>query len=109
MTYEEVASMVESIGLPYAYYQFKKETAKPPPFICFYFPADNDFKADNANYQAIRPLTIELYTDEKDFALEAQVETTLQANGLVYTRDEAYIETEQMYLVSFFTEVVING
>lgn len=109
MTYKEIATMVGSIGLPYAYYQFTEATAKAPPFICFYFPGDNDFKADNSNYATIRPLTIELYTDNKDFDLEATVEATLKANGLVFSRDEAYIDSEKMYMITYQTEVVING
>lgn len=109
MTYQEIAEMIASINLPYAYDHFTEDTAKAPPFICFYYDGDDDFKADNTNYQKIRPLTIELYTDNKDFDLEALVETTLNGNGLVYSRNETYINTEKMYMVTFNTEVVING
>lgn len=101
--------MVNSIGLPYAYYQFREDTAVAPPFICFYYPASDDFLADDTNYQAIRPLYIELYTDSKDIEQEESVETVLKNNGLVYSRNEVYIETEKMYLVTFIMEVVING
>lgn len=109
MTYEEIATMVSSIGVPYAYYQFTEDTAKPPPFVCFYYPGDNDFKADDSNYATIRPLTIELYTDNKDFTLEATAETILTANGLPFSREETYIDTEKMYMITYQTEVVING
>ena len=109
MTYTEIAQMVASIGVPYAYYQFTEDTAKPPPFVCFYYPGDDDLKADNSNYAKIRPLTIELYTDNKDFDLEATVEGVLAANGLPFSRDETYIDTEKMHLVTYQTEVVING
>jgi hypothetical protein len=109
MSYQEIAEMIASIGLPYAYDHFSEDTAKPPPFICFYYDGDDDFKADNTNYQKIRPLTIELYTDNKDFVSEALVEATLNANGLVYSRSETYISTEKMYMVTYQTEVVING
>lgn len=108
MTYKEVASMVESIGVPFAYYQFSKETAKPCPFICFYFEASDDFAADNTNYQRIRPLTLELYTDEKDFALEETVETTLNDHGLVYAREESFIDSEKMLMVVYTTDIVIT-
>lgn len=108
MTYKEVASMVESIGVPYAYYQFSKDTARPCPFICFYFDSSNDFLADGTNYQPIRSLTIELYTDAKDFALEQTVEDTLNNHGLVFYRLESYIDSEKMYMVTFTTEIVIT-
>ena len=109
MTYKEVASMVASIGVPYAYYQFSEDTAEAPPFVFFYFPGDSDLKADNSNYAIIRPLTIELYTDNKDFTIEAQAESVLKANGLPFSREETYINSEKMFMITYQTEVVING
>ena len=100
--------MVASVGGPYAYYQFDEGTAKEPPFICFFYPGSDDMIADNTNYQAIRPLTIELYTENKDFALEATVETILNENGIPFTRNEVFIDTERMYQITYFSEVVIT-
>lgn len=109
MTYQEVDALVASLGLPYAYYQFTAKTAQPCPFLCFYFPDSDDFKADNTIYQKVRPLTIELYTDDKDFALEAQIETALAAAGLVYSRSEVYVGSERMYQITYEMEVIINA
>lgn len=108
MTYEDVAKMVESIGVPFAYYQFPEGTEQACPFVCFYFSGSNDLAADNTNYQRIRPLIIELYTDNKDFALEATVEAVLNQNGLVYARDEAFIDSEKMNMVTYTTEIIIT-
>jgi len=109
MTYTEVADMIESIGLDFAYYEFSEAAGQAPPFILFYYPENNDFVADGKNYCKKEQLIIELYTDEKDFEKEAAVEAVLEANGFVYTRAEQYIETERMYEVIFSTEVIING
>ena len=100
--------MVASIGIPYAYYQFPEGTDQPCPFICFYFTGSNDLAADDTNYQRIRPLAIELYTDNKDFSLENTVETVLNQHGFVYSRDEAYIDTERMNMVTYTIEVIIT-
>jgi len=108
MTYKQVAEMVSSIGVPYAYYQFPNNTGIAPPFVCFYFDSSNDFAADNTNYQRIRPLSIELYTDNKDFTLEQTVENILNQNGLVYSREETYLDSEKMYMVTFMTEIIIT-
>ena len=67
MTYKEIATMVRSIGLPYAYHQFPEGTEQKPPFICFFFSNSNDLYADGENYQRIDTLNVELYTREKDF------------------------------------------
>lgn len=109
MTYKEIDNMIESIGLPYAYYEFKDGTGIAPPFLCFFYPDSADFMADNTNYQIIRPLTIELYTDNKDFALEALVENALASADLPFSRTEEYIDAERMFQITYDTEVVING
>ena len=108
MTYRQVDDFVASIGLPYAYYQFTEETAEPCPFLCFYFTGSEDFAADNTNYQKIRPLIIELYTDAKDFALENRIEAALNGAGLVFTRDESWIDTQKMNMVSYTMFIIIT-
>ena len=108
MTYKQIAEMIASIGLPYAYYQFPNNTELQPPFICFLFDSSNDFAADNTNYQRIRPLSIELYTDNKDFTLEQTVENVLNQNGLVYSREETFLDSEKMYMVTFQTNIIIT-
>lgn len=109
MTYEDITAMIALVGVDFAYYQFPDDSGKQPPFICFYYPSSPDFYADNKNYQRIENLTIELYTDEKDFDLEAQLESALTEAGLAYSRDETYIDSERMHMTTYNTEVVING
>lgn len=107
MTYKEVASMIASCNVDYAYDHFT-DTEHELPFICFMFSGSGDFSADNTNYQKIRPLDIELYTENKDFTLEQTVEDVLNTYGFVYTREETYIEAEQMYEVIFHTSVAVT-
>lgn len=109
MTYKQIYTMVYGIGLPCAYYAFEEGTATAPPFVIFYYPTRNDFIADNSNYAHITQLNIELYTDEKDFAKEEAVETVLANAGLIYRKEEIYIDSERMYEVLYTMEVLING
>lgn len=108
MTYKEVSTMISSIGIPYAYNQFDNDTPQSPPFVCFLFDRDDDFIADGINYQSIRHLSVELYTDTKDFELEQTVEDVLNAHQLVYSRQETYLESERMYMITFDSDVVIT-
>lgn len=109
MTYQEVKTMVASIGLPYAYYQFTNDTAVAPPFVCFYFDESADEPADNKNWAKIRTLYIELYTDAKDFSLESTVESVLTNNDQFYSRSEEYLDSERMMMVVYQMQVVITG
>lgn len=108
MTYKQIAQMIDGIGLPYAYDHFEVGNAADPPFICFYFAGSNDLAADDTNYQKIRPLTLELYTDNKDFSLEETVEAALNGAGLVFSRMESYIDSERLYEVTFSTSIIIT-
>ena len=107
MTYKQVENMVASIGLPYAYYEFKT-TDQAPPFVCYFYTDSRDFTADGINYQRIRPCRLELYTDYKDFALECQIETVLNQHGLLYVRNEGYLDTERMNMVTYDFDVVVT-
>ena len=109
MTYIEIANLIQSFGYPYNYYQFPKGAAPAPPFVVFYYPESDDFIADNHNYTGIRQLTIELYTDNKDFQAEATIEETLEANEIPYFKTEIYIDDEQLFEVAYEMEVLING
>lgn len=108
MTYKEVESMVAEIGLPNAYYQFPDKTQQEPPFVCFFYTDSDDFYADDRNFAAIRPLTIELYTDNKDFTLESTVEAVLLSHNLPFAKTEAYIDSERMFQISYTVEIVIT-
>ena len=110
MTRDEIATMIAGIGLPNAYDQFKKEDAPDgPPFICFLYTANDDFLADDSNYQPITGLRIELYVDAPDFAKEAAVESALNGAGLVYAKDgPEYLDGERMYMTTWETTVVLT-
>ena len=108
MTYKEVKQMIESIGLPYAYRSFPINEAPALPYIVFYYPDNDDFAADNCNYVPIANLNIELYTENKDFATEATVESVLENKRFFYSKTEAYLRTEEMYEVLYEIQLVID-
>lgn len=109
MTYEQIKEMIAEVGIPFAYYQFDEDTAKPTPFLCFYYSDSDSFVADNMNYVKVQTLVIELYTDEKEFDLEETIERILNENELPFDHVESYIDSEKMLMQTYTTEVVING
>lgn len=109
MKREDIADMIESIGLPCAYYQFMDGTEQEPPFICWFFGTDTDVKADNENYCDKEILAIELYTKIRDFDQEKAVEDVLKSNGFCYTKEPAYIDSEKIWQIAYESEVFING
>ena len=108
MTYKEIATMIDSFGLPNAYYQFPDNTPQSPPFIVFYYEGSDDLYADNSNYQRVTELTIEFYSDVKDFFYEDLIEDALAAASLTYRKSEQYLDSERMHETVYETEVLIT-
>lgn len=108
MTIQGINDMVAEIGLPFNYYEFPEGTKQSPPYVVWFLSNDNDFKADNSNYCDIEQLNIELYTSEKDFDLEAQVERVLKAHDLSFYKESNKVDSENMQQTSWEMEVIIN-
>ena len=108
MKRSEVYTMLSAVGIPCAYHHFAEGSGQQPPFICFYYDSSADLMADNSNYRRIDSLTVELYTDNKDFVLEGITEAALTNAGLPWTKAEDYIDSEKMYMIVYTTEVIID-
>lgn len=99
----DLPNILASTGLPVAYREFKK----PPsiPFIVYVADESNNFAADNVVYQPFTNYDIELYTENKDPAREALIETILTDNEIYYDKLEAWIESEELYQVSYSIQI----
>ena len=124
MTYEQIAEMMEEMGLPFAYHHFAEgdspqcgemsrsdrgdgsvRQSSAPSFLLFLSPGENTFSADNLAYFSCKQLDIELYTDKKQPELEEQVESVISQHEIYYTKSEVWIESEKLYEVLYETEV----
>lgn len=107
MTLQEIATMVASFNLPWRYSHFSETPA--PPYVVYYFPAENDVFADNSNFVNKRQLFIELFTTKKDGTTEASIESTLKSKGLTWYKQTDFLNDEQLYQTTYEMEVIING
>ena len=124
MTYEQIAEMMEEMGLPFAYHHFAEgdspqcgemsrsdrgdgsvRQSSAPSFLLFLSPGENTFSADNLAYFSCKQLDIELYTDKKQPELEEQVESVLSQHEIYYTKTETFIDSEELYEVLYEMEV----
>lgn len=108
MSYKNIADMIEEIGLPCAYNEFKT-SLEGPPFVCWLLETSSDFDADNQNYRKIERLHVELYTDERDFETEAEVESVLRSHGIVWVSNGEYLDDQRMYMRVWETDVIIGN
>ena len=107
MTLTEIAKMIQDIGLSWRYSHFSQTPA--PPYVVYYFPAENDVHADNCNYANKRQLFVELYTKTKDATSEGLVEAQLKLYGLSWYKQTDFLNDEKLFQTTYEMEVLING
>ena len=105
MSYEEIAEMMQEIGLSFVYHHFAEGESPNPSFVLFLSPKENTFGADNLMYISFKTLHIELYTDTKSPETEERVEEILYQHNIYYTKSETWIESEKLYEVLYELEV----
>lgn len=109
MTFKEIADALALTGYPVTYLAWPEKTVPPLPYICYYYPDMNPDVADDTHHAQIYSLNVELYTKDKDFAVESAVEESLLNAGFVFTKEETFLNDENMYEELYMMEVVING
>ena len=102
---DKLLTLIAEIGIPSAYDHFAEGESPSPPFITYLCPGSDNFPADGRVYFRVTEVHIELYTDEKDPAVERQVETVLDAHGIFYDKTEVFIDTEKLYEVLYSFEL----
>lgn len=106
---EKIISVLNEIGLPYAYDHFAEGESPQPPFVCYLLPGSDNFAADGKVYYKIDDVHIELYTDYKNTELERQVEEVLDRHGIFYSKSEVWINSEKLYEVLYQFEMEGNN
>ena len=98
---DELVTIIEEMGIPFAYDHFAEGESPDPPFLCYLLPGSDNFAADGRVYYKMSEVRIELYTDFKDVSLEEKVTAVLDNHGIFYEQSEVWIEEEKLYEVAF--------
>ena len=91
-------SVLDSIGIPYAYDHFAEGESPELPFLCYLLPGSSNFSADGKVYHRVSEVRLELYTDCKDLAAEQKVEDVLDAAGIFSSSLKILLLVNQVYL-----------
>lgn len=106
---DRLLSILNDIGVPYAYDHFAEGEAPDPPFLCYLLPGSDNFSADGKVYRKFTEVRLELYTDLKDLEAEQNVEDVLDAAGIFYNKSETWIDSEKLYEVLYVFEMPTDG
>lgn len=99
MSQEEFAQLLDTTGLPVAFYQFPEDEPHDPPFICYIVRTPTQFSADGCVYYSGINVQVELYTLKKDLDAEKKVEDALKV--FFFVKDEGNLDEERMYMVTY--------
>lgn len=104
MLQNEVYEMLCSTGIEVFYYK----TGEPisPPYIVYYLDGSEAYGSDFSNGIKKDSYVIEFYSSKKDAVNQRKIEQALNYNGIKYTTNESYLDTECLYMVAFYFEIV---
>ena len=101
---DEIITILEELGIPFAYDHFAEGEGPDPPFICYRCPNSDNFAADGTVYFPITEIDIELYTDRKDPDIEKKLEDALTEKDIFFDKTETWIDSEKLYEVLYSFE-----
>lgn len=78
------------------------------PFLAIHCDQPDNFAADNGVFCEKWNFRLDLYTVEKNLALEAEIKKLLNDNGIAWTKTEQYLTDQNCWEVEFEFEVLGN-
>lgn len=102
MEIRALKELLEQLGLAVAITSFYTEQTLP--FLVILPDGTESSGSDFAAELRRDQYQIELYTEQKDFDLEEQLEALLDERGIHFVKREAYIDEEAMYQCAYSIE-----
>ena len=102
----QMIALLDTLSTPSFYGQAPVGTSLP--FIAIHTEEPDNFAADNLVYCEKWNFRLDLYTVEKDLAIEADIKKLLNDNGIFWTKTEEYIDSESCWEVEFEFSVIGN-
>lgn len=100
MKVTKLKNILDGMSTCTAYYR-KVPTGTKLPFLVWYINRTDNFDADNKVYKRQCEVIVDLYTAQKDFQIERELEGILEANELVWNSSEATVGEEATVVNSY--------
>lgn len=94
-------ALLDGLGLKYAQVQWYPAMPPKTPYVIFVPQKTRNRKADNKVNKAMCPYTLELYTLQRDIALEKRIQAALDDAGIFWERDFVTDEDGPVYITIY--------
>lgn len=105
MTIQELAALLDGLGVPWVNTAYEPDEAPPLPYIVLVGGDSDPQYADGIAWTDDAEYRIELYTKRRDYPLEHAIRDALDGAGLAYERYTAWIDAEKMQVAVFTVTV----
>lgn len=95
-TLTDAVHAVKSTGTPVVAVRWPKGTTQATPYVCWVLDSTRNSYGDDSVRLVIGGYDFELYTDQRDLALERSIEVALDAAGIAWSKSGAYVESEDL-------------
>lgn len=102
----QMIALLDTLSTPSFYGQAPAGTSLP--FIAIHTEEPDNFAADNNVYCEKWNFRLDLYTVEKNLAIEADIKKLLNDNGIFWVKTEQYLDDQSCWEVEFEFEVLGN-
>lgn len=100
--YDKITSILDELGIEYAYYQFNEDMSGKERFIAYLETSRETFNADDKTYAYERRFAIELYTKCIEPDTEQKLIDLLESNEIAWSCDSStWLEDEKVYMTVF--------
>lgn len=105
-TIDELCAAIESVGLPWAQMSFERGEDVQPPFIVLIPTTGNTSGANDLVWINSAEYDVELYTQRRDYLLEADVAAALESAGCFWTSGGYWHLKDEHLFEAVFTVTV---
>lgn len=107
MTYAKFVNNLNKMTNCRAYYR-QVPAGTQLPFVCWRVQGTTNIGADNIVHKQIPTILVELYTSEKDFNREREIEKIFSDAMLFWDKDEIALNDEAVTLVTYTIEMPVE-
>lgn len=102
---EDLCSLLDGLGIPWANQKFADGEEPAPPFICLVAGYAEAAYADNKTYLSWMPYDVALYTRHRDYATERRIREALESVECPYALGITDIDSEKLTEAAFTVNV----